>query len=67
MSSNTAEGKKKMQNGVKRAAFSILAILMELLFILAMFTRLNEYAVGIEAVTHILSIILVLKIYGTNV
>ena len=66
MSSNTAEGKKKMQNGVKRVAFSILAILMELLFILAMFTRLNEYAVGIEAVTHILSIILVLKIYGTD-
>ena len=66
MKESTLEGKKKTQNGVKRVVFSGIAILLEVLFIIVLFTRLNEYAVGIDLVTRILAVILVLKIYGTN-
>ena len=66
MGSITFEGKKKRQNGVLRLVFSGLAILLQLVFIISTFTRLNEYAVWIDSVTRILAFILVLKIYGSD-
>lgn len=66
MSSNTFEGKKKTQNGVKRLIFSVLAILLQVVFMLVIFSYLNEYASLIDWGTRILSVILVLKIYGRH-
>lgn len=66
MGITTFEGKKKRQNGIIRLVFSGLAILLQLVFIVSTFTRLNEYVVWIDSVTHILAFILVLKIYGSD-
>ena len=66
MSSYTLEGKKKTQNGVKRLMFSVLSILLEVLFLIVIFKGLNEYAVFIDNLTRIFAVILVLKIYGRN-
>ena len=43
MSSHTLEGKKKTQNGVKRLAFTVLSILLEVVFLIGIFKGLNEY------------------------
>ena len=45
MSSHTLEGKKKTQNGVKRLVFTVLSILLEVVFLVGIFKGLNEYAV----------------------
>ena len=66
MSSHTLEGKKKTQNGVKRLAFTVLSILLEVVFLIGIFKGLNEYAVFIDNLTRIFAVILVLKIYGRN-
>ena len=66
MSSHTLEGKKKTQNGVKRLAFTVLSILLEVVFLIGIFKGLNEYAVFIDNLTRIFAAILVLKIYGRN-
>lgn len=66
MSSHTLEGKKKTQNGVKRLIFSGLSILLEAIFLISLFTRLNEYAVVIDNITRLIALVLVLKIYGRN-
>ena len=44
MKQDTLEGKAKTKNGVKRLCFSIVCILLEVIFILTIVTRLNEYA-----------------------
>ncbi len=64
MSSMTFEGRKKRRNGIVRLVFSGLAILLELTFIIVLFTKLNRYAVWIEAGTRILAAMLVLGIYS---
>ena len=66
MSSHTLEGKKKTQNGVKRLMFTVLSILLEVVFLVGIFKGLNEYAVVIDNMTRIFAVILVLKIYGRN-
>ena len=66
MSSHTLEGKKKTQNGVKRLMFTVLSILLEVVFLIGIFKGLNEYAVFIDNLTRIFAVILVLKIYGRN-
>ena len=66
MSSHTLEGKKKTQNGVKRLAFTVLSILLEVVFLIGIFKGLNEYAVFIDNLTRIFAVILGLKIYGRN-
>ena len=66
MSSHTLEGKKKSQNGVKRLVFSVLSILLEVIFLVGIFNGLNEYAVVIDNMTRLVGFILVLKIYGKN-
>lgn len=44
MKDTTLEGRAKTKNGVARLAFSVLCILLEVVFIVALFTRLNRYA-----------------------
>ncbi len=41
MKEKTYEGTKKTQNGLKRMFFSVLAILLQAVFMVYMFTRLN--------------------------
>ena len=51
MSSHTLEGKKKTQNGVKRLMFTVLSILLDVVFLVGIFKGLNEYAVVIDNMT----------------
>ena len=44
--------------------FSVLAILLQAVFMVYMFTRLNEYAAAINTTTSVLAIILVLGLYN---
>ena len=65
MKQDTLEGKAKTKNGVKRLCFSIICILLEVIFIITIVTRLNEYAEIINLFTRILSGILVLGLYAS--
>lgn len=62
----TFEGKKTSENGIKRLSFSALSILLQLVFIVVIFTRLNEYATIIDMTTKAIGLLLVLYIYGKN-
>ena len=64
MKEKTYEGTKKTQNGLKRMFFSVLAILLQAVFMVYMFTRLNEYAAAINTTTSVLAIVLVLGLYN---
>ena len=44
MKQDTLEGKAKTKNGIKRLCFSIICIFLEVIFIITIVTRLNEYA-----------------------
>ncbi len=66
MKQDTLEGKAKTKNGVKRLCFSIVCILLEVLFIIVMVTRLNEYAEVVNLFTRIFSGILVLGLYASD-
>ena len=66
MSSHTYEGRKKTKNGVKRLIFCALAILLQLIFFIALFTKLNKYAEAIDIVTRLFALVLVLRIYGQH-
>ena len=66
MKQDTFRGQSKKKNGVKRLCFSIICILLEVIFIITIVTRLNEYAEIINLFTRILSGILVLGLYASN-
>ena len=66
MKQDTLEGKAKTKNGVKRLCFSIICILLEVVFIITIVTCLNEYAEIINLFTRILSGILVLRLYASD-
>ena len=46
MKQDTLEGKAKTKNGIKRLCFSIICILLEVIFIITIVTRLNEFSYG---------------------
>ena len=48
MKTTTVEGRAKTKNGVTRLVFSVLCILLEVIFIVSLFTRLNRYAEAIN-------------------
>lgn len=60
----TKECTKKNRNGIKRLVFSALAVFLQVMFIIGLFTRLNRYAAAINTITSVLAFVLVLKIYG---
>ena len=66
MKQDTLEGKAKTTNGIKRLCFSIICIFLEVIFIITIVTRLNEYAEIINLFTRILSGILVLRLYASD-
>ena len=52
MKQDTLEGKAKTTNGIKRLCFSIICIFLEVIFIITIVTRLNEYAEIINLFTR---------------
>ena len=66
MKQDTLEGKAKTKNGVKRLCFSAVCILLEAAFIIAMITKLNQYAEIINLMTRLLAGVLVLKLYASD-
>lgn len=60
------EGEASVKNGVLRMAFVILAILLELGFILVIVLRFNTYAQWISIVTHVAGAVIVLGIYSQH-
>lgn len=62
----TVEGKAKMKNGVKRLAFCGVAILLQFLFWLVLFMKINQYMQLFDYATRLFGFILVLAIYSEN-
>ena len=67
MKDTTLEGRAKTKNGVARLAFSVLCILLEVVFIVALFTRLNRYAEALNLLTRVLGLIVILNMYASPV
>lgn len=66
LSSSTLEEKKKTENGTKRLIFTAVSILLEIVFLLFLFTKVSEYATIIDWVTRIVAIFLVLGLYSMD-
>ena len=66
LSSSTLEGKKKTENGTKRLIFTAVSILLEIVFLLFLFTKVSEYATIIDWATRIVAIFLVLGLYSMD-
>ena len=66
MKQDTLEGRAKTKNGVKRLCFSVVCILLEVLFVIVMLTKLNRYAEFVNLLTRILAGGLVLGLYASN-
>lgn len=66
LSSSTFEGKKKTENGTKRLIFTAVSILLEIVFLLFLFTKVSEYAAIIDWATRIVAIFLVLGLYSMD-
>ncbi len=62
----TTEGKAANKNGILRAVFVALALVVQVLLIVLFFTRLSRYAEWIRVMMHAASLILVLVIYGQH-
>lgn len=67
MKNTTLEGRAKTKNGVTRLVFSVICILLEVIFILLLFTGLNRYAEAINLFTRILGLIIILNMYASPV
>lgn len=66
MKQDTLEGRSTTKNGVKRLCFSVLCILLEAFFILAMVTWLKDYAEIVNLLIRLLAGILVLSLYSSD-
>ena len=66
LSSSTFEGKKKTENGTKRLIFTAVSILLEIVFLLFLFTKVSEHATIIDWATRIVAIFLVLGLYSMD-
>ena len=60
----THEKEAAVKNGVLRMILSVLVILLEIIFLILLFTRLNESAAWIDGVTRLFALLLVLGIYA---
>lgn len=67
MKDTTLEGRAKTKNGVTRLVFSVVCILLEVIFVLLLFTGLNRYAEAINLCTRILGLIVILNMYASPV
>ena len=66
MMRNTFESKSETQNSIKRVFFCLIAILLEIFFIVRLLTSLNKAAPFIEVILRVLALLLVLAIYSEN-
>ena len=62
----TTELEASSRNGVRRMIIALVAIGLELLIIIANFTRLSGYAEWVNIITHVAALALVLAIYNLN-
>lgn len=60
------EKQYSVKNGIKRLAFTGVAILLELVMLLLLFTRINEVAEWVNLFTRILGVLIVLAIYSQH-
>ena len=67
MKSTTVEGRAKTKNGVTRLVFSVICILLEVIFIILMFTKLNRYAEAVNLLTRVVGVIVILNMYASPV
>ena len=67
MKSTTVEGRAKTKNGVTRLVFSVICILLEVIFIILMFTKLNRYAEAVTLLTRVVGVIVILNMYASPV
>ena len=67
MKSTTVEGRAKTKNGVTRLGFSVICILLEVIFIILMFTKLNRYAEAVNLLTRVVGVIVILNMYASPV
>ncbi len=66
MDKQTVEGKSSVKNGVRRLFFVVLAIILEIVFVLVIAVWFNNYANWITTVTHLAALALVLLIYSQH-
>ena len=66
MKSTTVEGRAKTKNGVTRLVFSVICILLEVIFIILMFTKLNRYAEAVNLLTRVVGVIVILNMYASD-
>lgn len=66
MSSTTVEKKASIKNGVGRMVVSLLVFLLEAVFLVALFTWLNDYALWVSFLTRVVAILLVLGLYASK-
>lgn len=66
MSETTHEKKASIQNGVGRMIFSLLVFVLEALFLISLFTWLNDYALWLSALTRIAAVLIVLGLNGSR-
>ncbi len=66
MSNTTGEKKASIKNGVGRMVFSLLVLFLEGIFLLSLFTWLNDYAMWISGLTRVVALLLVLGLNGSN-
>ena len=64
--SKTTEAETSVKNGVVRMVVVIVAILLELVFILLLFIRFTENATWIHIITRLAAVIIVLGIYSQH-
>ena len=63
----TFEKKAHMKNGIARVFLSVLAISLEIAFVVALFTGLRQYAGWIRVVEEVMAVLLVIYLYGTGI
>lgn len=58
------EQKSNVKNSIRRLAFVAISVLIQLVWILEQFIRLNRYSTAISLISSLLALLLVLRIYG---
>ena len=66
MHDTTLEKKASVKNGMSRMIVACLAILIQLILLISLFTWLAEYTIWLNLLLEVMAIILVLKIYGKH-
>ncbi len=63
---NTVENKTARRNGIGRMMFAMLALILEIAFIVLIFTLLNDYSALINILIRVAAVFLVLSLYGQH-